>query len=220
MPTYRAASRRRCFAPCGREAFTLIELLVVIAIIAILAAILFPVFAKAREKARQASCASNAKQITTAMMMYTQDYDEATPRVDHASGYDWYDPHQTYVTNDQVFSCPSAARRPASLTTRTDYLLNALFAHGLSLAAFDRPAEQVMAAERRDGVDESDYHCFYRPALELSLADLEPERHNGGSVYSFADGHVKWLKWNQTLAPSNEAATAPTGHNRDNIAEP
>lgn len=59
-----------------RRGFTLIELLVVIAIIAILAAILFPVFARAREKARQASCLSNVRQMTTAAMMYLQDYDE------------------------------------------------------------------------------------------------------------------------------------------------
>ena len=62
----------------SRFGFTLIELLVVIAIIAILAAILFPVFAQAREKARQASCVSNLKQIGLAMLQYTQDYDEFT----------------------------------------------------------------------------------------------------------------------------------------------
>ncbi len=62
-----------------RNGFTLIELLVVIAIIAILAAILFPVFARAREKARQTSCASNLKQISTAFLMYVQDYDENMP---------------------------------------------------------------------------------------------------------------------------------------------
>src|ERR1700752_5232231 len=62
-----------------RYGFTLIELLVVVAIIAILAAILFPVFAQAREKARQATCVSNLKQIGTATMMYAQDYDERFP---------------------------------------------------------------------------------------------------------------------------------------------
>ena len=62
-----------------RRGFTLIELLVVIAIIAILAAILFPVFAQAREKARQATCASNEKQIGLAILMYVGDYDETFP---------------------------------------------------------------------------------------------------------------------------------------------
>src|ERR687883_602422 len=68
-------------SPCSRrrDAFTLIELLVVIAIIAILAAILFPVFAQARAKARQTACLSNLKQIGTGLMMYTQDYDETYP---------------------------------------------------------------------------------------------------------------------------------------------
>ena len=64
----------------SRRGFTLIELLVVIAIIAILAAILFPVFAKAREKARQASCLSNVKQMCLALMQYAQDYDETLPQ--------------------------------------------------------------------------------------------------------------------------------------------
>jgi prepilin-type N-terminal cleavage/methylation domain-containing protein len=97
-----------------RRAFTLIELLVVIAIIAILAAILFPVFAQAREKARGATCASNMKQIGTALVMYRQDYDERNVNQWPWGGqglYDWnHTFHETifpYVKNKQVFSCPS-----------------------------------------------------------------------------------------------------------------
>ncbi len=97
--------------------FTLIELLVVIAIIAILAAILFPVFAQAREKARASACLSNTKQIGTAIMMYTQDYDETLPEYwddndaknpnPNPLGY-WHNHLQPYIKNYQVFICPSA----------------------------------------------------------------------------------------------------------------
>jgi prepilin-type N-terminal cleavage/methylation domain-containing protein len=89
--------------------FTLIELLVVIAIIAILAAILFPVFAQAREKARQSSCASNLKQLGTAVLMYTQDYDETYPTGIQQDWWDstWYRVTASYIKNDGVFRCPS-----------------------------------------------------------------------------------------------------------------
>jgi prepilin-type N-terminal cleavage/methylation domain-containing protein/prepilin-type processing-associated H-X9-DG protein len=108
-----------------RNGFTLIELLVVIAIIAILAAILFPVFAQARESARQTSCLSNEKQITLGILQYTQDYDEKFPLwlYDNNSGSrgqpdspwgPWKNNHigwdkavQPYVKNAQIFKCPS-----------------------------------------------------------------------------------------------------------------
>jgi len=101
--------------------FTLIELLVVVAIIGILAAILFPVFARARENARRASCTSNLKQIGLAVMMYAQDYDERYPRDQQynepnctgtscAMVY-WYDLVQPYVKSTQIFRCPSSTTR-------------------------------------------------------------------------------------------------------------
>ena len=96
-----------------RKGFTLIELLVVIAIIAILAAILFPVFARAREKARQASCESNLKELGLAFKMYASDYDEkncpaaASAPVIGGNGIWWMILLQPYIKNIQILNCPS-----------------------------------------------------------------------------------------------------------------
>ena len=98
------------------RAFTLIELLVVIAIIAILAAILFPVFARAREKARATACLSNVKQIATGIMIYIQDYDETYPaatNISRAFNTQWPQLRtliQPYVKNDAIWFCPSEPR--------------------------------------------------------------------------------------------------------------
>lgn len=125
------------------SAFTLIELLVVIAIIAILAAILFPVFARARENARRSSCQSNLKQIGLGILQYTQDYDEMMTRVyypsctTNASGtvgcriddpsfgeeavgntnYKWMDAVYPYIKSEQIFVCPSATTRGLGATS-------------------------------------------------------------------------------------------------------
>src|SRR5262245_40641727 len=102
----------------NRRGFTLIELLVVIAIIAILAAILFPVFAQAREKARQASCVSNTKQLGLAYMMYIQDHDGALPAAFsgwegdadwHAGNWWWGQRLLPYIKNRPLLRCPSHA---------------------------------------------------------------------------------------------------------------
>ncbi len=121
--------------PAARKAFTLIELLVVIAIIAILAAILFPVFAQARDKARQTACLNNEKQIGLGILQYIQDYDESFPiscvtiPVPPPAGaiVGWVDATQPYIKSYAVFQCPS---EPADRVTDptlggfTDYYIN------------------------------------------------------------------------------------------------
>ena len=111
--------RKECKQSMKNKAFTLIELLVVIAIIAILAAILFPVFAKAREKARQITCASNEKQLGLGFLQYTQDYDETWP-VNGAGvlGQGWAGQIYTYVKSTGVFHCPDD---PTTTQTGSNY---------------------------------------------------------------------------------------------------
>ncbi|HEY0074414.1 MAG TPA: DUF1559 domain-containing protein, partial [Abditibacteriaceae bacterium] len=98
----------------ARKGFTLIELLVVIAIIALLAAILFPVFARARENARKSSCSNNLKQLAVGVAQYTQDFDEAFPFAwNPVSGSNvcWWQLIYPYVKSTQVYSCPSDSSR-------------------------------------------------------------------------------------------------------------
>ncbi|MBC8135747.1 MAG: DUF1559 domain-containing protein [Fibrella sp.] len=156
-----------------KSAFTLIELLVVIAIIAILAAILFPVFAQARDKARQASCLSNQKQLGTALIMYVQDYDESFPisqYIDSVSGapYDWGNAIYPYIKNGVgvaysptvtlyngeggVFSCPSFPQEQIC-----QYGINLCISHpyyetnpseSATLAGVDSPSNRVAILEK------------------------------------------------------------------------
>lgn len=95
-------------ARAPRAGFTLIELLVVIAIIAILAAILFPVFARARENARRSSCQSNLKQIGLGLMQYLQDYDERYPFSTREDGVVWQDSVWPYIKSEALYKCPSS----------------------------------------------------------------------------------------------------------------
>jgi prepilin-type N-terminal cleavage/methylation domain-containing protein/prepilin-type processing-associated H-X9-DG protein len=148
-----------------KKAFTLIELLVVIAIIAILASILFPVFARARENARRASCQSNLKQIALGMFMYNQDYDEKLPGVNsnsttvvsstNPSG--WGETLQPYLKSTQIYQCPSETNSANSTSLDgmvpspttggyMDYWLNNIAA-GKSDAAFDSPTQTVLLGD-------------------------------------------------------------------------
>jgi prepilin-type N-terminal cleavage/methylation domain-containing protein/prepilin-type processing-associated H-X9-DG protein len=152
--------------------FTLIELLVVIAIIAILAAILFPVFAQARDKARQATCLSNCKQIGLALMMYAQDYDETFCASRRASSCcnsgtlsnPWNMVILPYTKNERIFACPADFTRqagerqtrsyvalagPPDLMSGCDYLNCVMGPNwGATLASVTSPAGTVCMYER------------------------------------------------------------------------
>ena len=194
--------------------FTLIELLVVIAIIAILAAILFPVFARAREKARQASCGSNLKQIGLAFAMYVQDYSERFMCVRQGPGA-WPQNVQPYIKNWDLLECPSynsylrtcgpatqhgnPALPPASNPKGVGvweggYMLCAWEQQGCcwpgpKLSQFEFPATTYMVVE---GNCIGAYWGAY-------LKDGAPShhhqyRHNDGMNIVYVDGHVKWTK--------------------------
>ena len=149
------------------SAFTLIELLVVIAIIAILAAILFPVFARARENGRRASCQSNLKQIGLGILQYSQDYDEKlVPPTNYITNNSplndaWFNLVQPYIKSEQVFTCPSDSNRRnsgelllvSSKLLHSSYGYNGTFgrlsgtAQATSLAAFTDVARTVAAVD-------------------------------------------------------------------------
>ena len=138
-----------------RSAFTLIELLVVIAIIAILAAILFPVFAKAREKARQTSCLSNEKQLGLGLLQYVQDYDEllpsgALPNTNY-QGSGWAGQIYPYVKSTAVYKCPDDSAQNGvgtnkEVLTPVSYALSR-WAGNQPLAVFTNPSDAVLFSE-------------------------------------------------------------------------
>jgi prepilin-type N-terminal cleavage/methylation domain-containing protein/prepilin-type processing-associated H-X9-DG protein len=191
-----------------RKGFTLIELLVVIAIIAILAAILFPVFAQAREKARTASCQSNLKQIGLAAAMYVQDYDERwvsgllwgttwlDPMDDPAWQPNWWSQLQPYVKNRGLFLCPSAPLgawyQPAR--ANTSYMSNWWIIYtGESDADIRKPAQCPTwydAGESWSGTW----------SFETSEPWPRALHHNGINAL-FADGHVKYTRKEVTRGP-------------------
>jgi prepilin-type N-terminal cleavage/methylation domain-containing protein/prepilin-type processing-associated H-X9-DG protein len=203
-----------------RGGFTLIELLVVIAIIAILAAILFPVFAQARAKARQSACLSNMKQLGTALTMYAQDYDETLPLNDYVgnglgplpgwrdarAGDSWCSGTYPYVKNLQIYVCPEAVLyRDGSAWQSPDkaedgavsYLMNYV-TRGRALAAIPAPAGLVFLHEG----DRRWRACHCRPEPDPPTSrfyieinhDFYDTRHNDGSTLLFCDGHAKWRK--------------------------
>ncbi|MCC2669468.1 MAG: prepilin-type N-terminal cleavage/methylation domain, partial [Armatimonadetes bacterium] len=218
----RFQSLRLAAAPrAARRGFTLIELLVVIAIIAILAAILFPVFARAREAARQTSCLSNVRQLGMGFTMYFQDYDEMFPMVKGNSP--WTASMQPYIRNQKMLRCPSDPSQnwevPLTGQTairNTSYTLNGYLAPGNStdaqggnfpfIGGIAKPASVIVLTESNANRTGSYFHAHtWNPPASTShwLAaldlpdDIEPNRHGDRFNAAFLDGHAKSVKWSQ-----------------------
>ena len=205
-----------------QKGFTLIELLVVIAIIAILAAILFPVFQKVRENARRASCTSNLKQLSIAVVQYQQDFDEIMPgsAVNAALG-GWiyftgftafpsptptaFDPTQgsiySYVKSKGVYLCPDDSSNQGN-----SYSINGPIC-GQALSQFTQPSATVLFNEEADGFANNggSDDGYFSPGTFGNVPTL---RHTNGSVFAFCDGHAKWFRDGKLTYPN------PTGDPR------
>jgi prepilin-type N-terminal cleavage/methylation domain-containing protein/prepilin-type processing-associated H-X9-DG protein len=209
--------------------FTLIELLVVIAIIAILAAILFPVFARARENARKSSCQSNLKQLGMAVQQYAQDYDETYPGlyISSPSAVSYVLPNGTtytsthvlwptliypYVKNIQVYNCPSSSYKWTGVYSGTMcYGINeqSFGSAGRAMAAINYPSELMYFADSNTAASNS-----YRFDITTGNPDTNGDgindykidmRHSDGANVCYTDGHVKWIKINAVPAYSTSS---------------
>lgn len=206
----------------GKKGFTLIELLVVIAIIAILAAILLPVFARARENARKATCQSNIKQLASGWMQYTQDYDEMTIPYSSTGGSGgvafapWNRVIQPYLKSSDVFKCPSSTNVQSigynfRVGCNYDPATNAT-SFGRNLAAIPLPAQTPLFADVVGSNVANQCMVFLtdnnnnnsgriltdpnNPTTNWSTnaaGSIPATRHMDGCNYGFCDGHVKWL---------------------------
>lgn len=199
-----------------KRGFTLIELLVVIAIIAILAAILFPVFARAREAARATSCKNNLKQWSTAWMMYVQDFDETTVPVRTggvgSSAFKWDLILNPYIKSVGVLTCPSASNRGNNY----GYSFSVGGPTGRNMADLKEPARTPIFADVWGSTDIRQSYIILIPCgtggpvtqcgRQLNGVPFNPPTtahsdnrlglvnatvHNDFANYAFADGHVK-----------------------------
>jgi len=201
-----------------RNAFTLIELLVVIAIIAILAAILFPVFAQAREKARSVSCLSNEKQIGLGIIQYQQDYDEKNPggANGYGGGSGYAGQIYPYVKSTKVFKCPDDATITQNATTSYAINANTTVANpvnqscstngdSLPISSYASPAKTVLILEVQQsyGYDVNtealpgyapNQNCGGSPSANGLGLNYNPNGYNGQqNAGTTTDGHLKYV---------------------------
>lgn len=193
---------RRVHLGRTRPGFSLIELLVVIAIIAILAAMMFPVFAKAREKARTVVCASNMKQVAMALGMYAGDHGGRGPAgqyygvdvfgnpgpINAAEG--WVNYLYPYTRDTEIFRCPTTSSAELSPVMRNNYAYNYDLLSSIDVRRIDRPSETMALMDFADA-----YAIRGSNTAENFFAGAGRGigRHNDGCNVAFCDGHVKRL---------------------------
>ena len=191
-----------------RNGFTLIELLVVIAIIAILAAILLPVFATARERARQSSCLNNLKQLGTAVIAYSQDFDERYPVAPVNGNISWSWALYSYVKSDGVYLCPDdpytkGSPSPYGGTAGQSYSANVTGwgmnpdynPWGKVIAVIASPANCIMLAEQQ-GVPYMGTDWIAQAWGGGGVNNFGTQtvhNNNSGANYMFCDGHAKYM---------------------------
>lgn len=265
---------RRSGGLASGRGFTLIELLVVIAIIAILAAILFPVFASAKETARRNSCISNQKQLVTALTMFAQDHEDKLPCAffnDYPEAFgpgvprQWKAIIRPYLKTPTVFLCPSdmdtkyktvwkqnsfdgfedfdrpssyrlnntlVKRAPSDKWPKIPYKMSSIRRASKMILICESQAYPTRIPNNTKPEDAISYEwgqvAAYAQSPEQTQAQISYlmsiphscpvpfERHNGGAVYGFADGHVQWMKWKDTWQPSgiNNGANCWNGHDK------
>jgi prepilin-type N-terminal cleavage/methylation domain-containing protein/prepilin-type processing-associated H-X9-DG protein len=217
------------------RAFTLVELLTVIAIMALLAAILFPVFSRARENGRRASCAANLKQLGLAFGQYCQDADEKLPlSTDGAAGqgriggwtyFENFSAPTTfkpelgslfaYTKNTQIYMCPSDAEGRAH---GQSYASNSCVFEptvggssiGKSLSHFDSTSNWMLLGEEGSG---DPYTASTDDGYILHGINLFSKRHFDGSMILYLDGHVKWNLIDNRVTPGDDQLqTGGTGN--------
>jgi len=191
-----------------RRGFTLIELLVVIAIIAILAAILFPVYARLKEKARSTQCLSQMRQIGAAIMVYADDSDESYPFAYNLANWSawtvntWRERIEPYTKSRALLVCPAPTKQPGytlpgnaniphyGMNVAVVCPTNQPIAYARRLGDIPRPADTFLVGENRDGDWSSE--AGTDPGVFGAAGSFWPY-HNQGSNFVFCDGHSQWM---------------------------